>query len=144
MAKWAEASDETFKAVMEVLNNTGLENLISSKIIVNDDQKKNVITIKKESPDNKFAYGYDLKIIVNEEIFDGLTPELQRLCIEEALSGTHYDLDNDKLVVTQADKVHRGFVDRYGWDKFKVLEESVKSLYDNQKNDGEELNTEKG
>ncbi|PIZ95584.1 MAG: hypothetical protein COX80_04045, partial [Candidatus Magasanikbacteria bacterium CG_4_10_14_0_2_um_filter_33_14] len=70
MAKWGEPSDETFKKVTDVLISTGLENLVDTKIILNDDQKK-VIVVQKESAVNKFAYGYDLKLTINEIIFDG-------------------------------------------------------------------------
>ena len=141
MAKWGEPSDDTIKAVTDVLVSTGLENLIDTKIILNDDQKK-VIVVQKESAVNKFAYGYDLKLTVNEVIFDGLTEAQQTQVIEEALAGTYYDFDNDKLVVSTPDKVYRSFIDKYGWDEYERLVESIKTLYDTEKNDGEDPNVD--
>tara|TARA_R110000851_G_scaffold280908_4_gene434284 strand:+ start:205 stop:627 length:423 start_codon:yes stop_codon:yes gene_type:complete len=140
MAKWAQPSDETQKTITDVLITVGLDELIDTKIIVNDEQLKKVIDIKKETPANKFAYGYDLKLTVNESIFDLLPDDQRLLIIHEALSGTHYDYENEKLVVTQPDKVHRCFIDKYGWDKHELLIESVKSLYEVKKN---EANLEK-
>ena len=133
MAKWAEPSDETSKLVKDVLMTIGLDKNIETKIIVDDDQKT-VVVPKKETPANKFAYGYDLKIVVNETILDDLPDKEKLLVIHEALSGTHYNLENDRLVVSPPDKVHRSFIDKYGWDEYEVLTESIKSLYETKKN----------
>lgn len=140
MAKWAQPSDETHKLIMDVLVTNGLENHIDTKIIVNDEQTK-VITVKKETPASKFAYGYDLQITVNESILDELPTKQQLLVIHEALSGTHFDSENDRLVVTAPDKVYRGFIDQHGWDEYEVLIESIKTLYDAKKNKSNEEGT---
>jgi len=135
MAKWGQPSDETFNKINDVLIKCGLENLIDTKIIINDDQTK-VVTIKKESAASKFAYGYDLTMIINEVIYDKMTPKHQIQVIEEALAGTYYDFENDKLVVSTPEKVHRSFIDKYGWDEYEVLVESTKTLYEQKKNEG--------
>jgi hypothetical protein len=137
MAKWAEPSDETFNEITEVLINTNLDNTVNTKIIVNDEQKKKVILLKKMPPHIKFAFDYELLLIVNESIYDELPPLQKRLCIEEALSGTYHNGSN--LVVGQPDvKTYHGFLEKHGYDQYEVLEESIKSLYETQKNDGEE------
>jgi hypothetical protein len=141
MAKWAEASDETFKDISEILSNAGLDVLIDTKIIVNDEQKKRVIVLKKMPPHITFAFNYELLMIVNESIYDELPPLQKRLCIEEALSGTYHNGSN--LVVGAPDvKTFHGFIEKHGYEQYNILEESVKSLYDAQKNDGEEPNTD--
>jgi len=134
MAKWTNPDDETQEIITGVLVGNGLDNYINTKIIVNDDQTS-LFQIKKETPASKFAYGYDLKIIVNESIFDRLPQDQKLLAINEALSGTHYDLENDKLVVSAPDKVFKSFIERHGWEKYEVLVESIKSLYDAKKNE---------
>jgi hypothetical protein len=135
MAKWAEPSEETVSEFQKVLIATGLDNFINTKIIVNDDQKKRVIVPKKMTAEIAFAFDYQLAIIINEEIFDQLPPLQKRLCIEEALSGTYYDTEGDKLVVGQPDvKTFHGFLDKHGYEQFEILEKSIKSLYDAQKN----------
>jgi hypothetical protein len=133
MAKWANPSDETFDVISEVLIGAGLDNFINTKIIVNDDQSQ-LFQVKKETPANVYAYGYHLKIIVNESIFENLPDAYKILAIQEALSGTHWDSENDKLVVSTPQKVHRCFIDKHGWDAYERLDESIKSLYDEKKN----------
>ena len=76
MAKWAEPSENTIKDIKSVLIELSLDSLINTKVIVNDDQKKKVITLKKTTPDIKFAFDYDLLFIINESIYDEL-PELE-------------------------------------------------------------------
>lgn len=141
MAKWEDPSDETIDDVAQVLSATGLEHKISTKIIVNNDQKKKVITLKKVPSYYTFAFGYELLLIINESIYDEL-PELQkRLCIEEALSGTYHD--GERLIVGQPDvKTYHGFLKKHGFDQYEILEESIKTLYDAQKNDGEDPNVD--
>jgi len=134
MAKWGNPSDETHDIITEVLVGANLDTHARTKIIVNDDQKK-VLDIKKETDANLFAYGYHMKITVNELIFDGLTDEYKLLATQEVLAGTHWDFENDKLVVNQPNKIHRAFVDKYGWEKYESLKEIVDSLYDSQKNE---------
>ena len=134
MAKWTEPSDEMVDLILTFIAKAGLEHLINTKVIVNDEQKT-LFIVKKETAANVFAYGYDLKVIVNESIFDGLTDYQKTLAVEEALAGVHYDLQNDKLVVSPRDKVYKSFIDKRGWEEFEVLEESIKSLYDSAKND---------
>lgn len=141
MAKWEDPSDETIDDIAQVLSTTGLEHKISTKIIVNNDQKKKVITLKKVPSYYTFAFGYELLLIINESIYDEL-PELQKhLCIEEALSGTYHD--GERLIVGQPDiKTYHGFLKKHGYERYEVLEESIKTLYEAQKNNGEDPNVE--
>ncbi len=87
----------------------------------------------------KFAFSYELLLIVNASIFDELPTLQKRLCIEEALSGTHHT--GTSLVVGAPDiKTYHGFLQKHGYDQYEVLEESIKSLYEAQKNNGEDPN----
>lgn len=133
MAKWANPSDETHDIIMEVLVGADLENYIDTKIIVNDDQSQ-LFQVKKETAANVYAYGYHLKIIVNESIFENLPKAFQVLAAQEALAGTWWDSENDKLYVNTPDKVYKSFIEKHGWDVYERLTESVKSLYDEKKN----------
>ena len=135
MAKWGEPSDETIKAFDDVLIKLDLERYINIKIILNDDQKE-LGKIKKLTPDVKFALGDDLLIIVNEVILDQLPPLQQYMYIDELLCGVHFDPENDKLVINQPDvKTHSGFLEKYTYEKYHVMKESIKSLYDKKKED---------
>tara|TARA_R110000796_G_scaffold252137_1_gene385298 strand:- start:5204 stop:5635 length:432 start_codon:yes stop_codon:yes gene_type:complete len=141
MAKWADPSDDIIKEITEVLISTGLDNAVNTKIIANNDQKGKVITLKKAQPFIKFAFGYELILIINEDIYDELPILQKRLCIEEALSGAYHD--GEKLVVGQPDlKTFHGFLDKHGYDQYKILEESIKTLYEAAKNNGEDPNVD--
>lgn len=135
MAKWGEPSDDTIKAFDDVLLKTGLDNFINIKIILNDDQKV-VGKLKKLTPDVKFALGDDLMIIVNEVIFEQLPPVEQNMFVEELMCGVHFDCENDKLVINQPDvKTHSGFLQKFSYEKYEVMMESIQSLYDKKKED---------
>jgi len=141
MAKWDDPSDETINDITEVLINTGLDNRVDTKIIANNDQKNKVITLKKAQPFIKFAFGYELILIINQVIYNKLPILQKRLCIEEALSGAYHN--GERLVVGQPDlKTFHGFLDKHGYDQFKILEESIKSLYEAEKNNGDDPNVD--
>jgi hypothetical protein len=71
---------------------------------------------------------------LNEKIFEQLTPEQRRIVVEESLAGIHYDTENDKLVITKADVVtFSGILSKYSFDVWNVLQESVKTLYNAEK-----------
>jgi len=134
MARWGEPSSDTIKIVSEVINNTDLERFIGIKVILNDDQKKDVVKVKKLTPDIKFALGDDLLLIINEVILEQLPIPQQLMCIEEAICGVSFDAENERLVITQPDvKTHSGFLQKHTYEKYEVMTESIKSLYDKEK-----------
>jgi hypothetical protein len=111
---------------------------VNVKIIVDDDQKK-VIKVKKTTPDIKFAYGDDIIISVNEIILSRLTQLERNLYIQSELTGLWFDTENDKVVYDLQDvKAYGGFLEKYGYDKYKVIEESIKTLYDVKKQEDAE------
>lgn len=135
MAKWGEPSDETIKAFNDVLLRLDLENFINIKIIINDDQKE-VGKIKKLTPDVKFALGDDLLIIVNESIFEQIPAIQQNMYIDELLTPISYNVENERLTINPPDvKTYSGFLQKYSFEQYEVMVESIKSLYDKAKED---------
>lgn len=138
MANWDNPSDETNKAFDDVLINLDLERYIGIKIIVNNDQK-DVGKLMKLNPAVKYAMGDDLLIIVNEVIFEQLPPLEQNMYVQELLCGVRFDAESVKLIINQPDvKTHSGFLQKFGYDKYEVMKESIKSLYDKKKEDDKE------
>jgi len=134
MAKWGKPTEETINIINEILSKTNLEQFVKVKVIINDEQSKDVIKLKKLSPDIKFALGNDLLLIINENIFEQLPTPQQFMVIEEILSGVHYNNEFDRLEITSQDvKTYSGFLRKYTYDKYEVLRESIKSLYDKEK-----------
>jgi len=143
MAKYFDPSDETVKLVSEVMNSTDLIRYISVKIIVNDEQKKEPVKVKKLAPDVKFMIGDDIQLTINEAVLDQLPENLQLMCIEEVLTGVHFDPETERLTINKPDfTTYSGMLDKYEFALCKTLKESIKSLYDTKKNDDSQENAE--
>jgi hypothetical protein len=129
MAVYDNPSNETIKAFDDVLIAINLEQFGSAKIIVNDKQK-DVIKIKKLTPDLKYALGDDLLITVNQYILERL-PEIERnMCVQESLTGVSFNFETDKITLNQPDvKTYSGFLQKFGYEKYEVMRESIKTLY---------------
>lgn len=116
---------EIFEAVLE---QSMLTNYINVSI-VSDNKMKKVATHQRSNEMERFKTNDDLNIIVNETIFEQLTPEQQILVAEETIAGYHYDTEKDKLVYRAPDVVaHSGIIRKYGFDKWTVKTESVNTL----------------
>ena len=82
----------------------------------------------------KFRTEDDVFIIINETIFEQLTEEQQRIIAEQAVTYISYDSDKGKVVITKPDFIeHTGILEKFGFEKINVLKESIKSLYDADK-----------
>ena len=78
----------------------------------------------------KFRTGDDVIIVLNEKIFDQLTTEQRLIVVEESLSSIHYDMENDKLVISKPDVVtFSGVLSKHTFAVWDVLRESIKTLY---------------
>jgi len=134
MAKFEHPSDETVKLIDDVLLTVVEERFaVNAKVLVNNEQKE-VGKVKKLSADVKFSYGDDLQIIVNEVILERLPAVEQNMYIQEMLAGVWFDAENDKLVTDAPNvKTYSDFLSKFGYDKYEVMVESIKSLYEAKK-----------
>ena len=135
MSKWEEASPETVKLFDDVLIKIDLEQYgVKVKIVGDNDQPKKVIKRKKLTGVLKYLVGADILFTVNQEILSALPPVEQNLCIIEAITPIWYNTERDALVIDPEDvKTSSGFLRKYGYEKFEVLEESIKTLYEVKK-----------
>lgn len=134
-------SDKTIKSFDDVLVTMDLERFgVTTKIIINDKQKE-VIKIKKLTPDIKFALGDDLLITVNEYILDRLPEVEKNMHIQEMLTGVWFNAETDKLIIEQPDvKTYSGFLQKFGYEKYEVMKESIKTLYIAKKDEDDQNN----
>ena len=52
------------------------------------------------------------------------------MAADEIIAGIHYDNEKDKLIITQPDiKTHSGVLSKYGYDRYEVLQESIRTLF---------------
>jgi hypothetical protein len=132
-----------FEDVQEIFSDliakTGLENQdINITIVVNNKSKK-IFDVVKANDLLKFRSGDDVLIILNEQIFEKLTVEQQKIVAEQALAYISYDGEKDKIVITKPDFIeHTGIIAKYGFETINVLKESIISLYQAQEQDEEE------
>jgi len=129
MAKFEEPFEDTQDLYNEVIKTAGLDQYVNITILVNN-KAKELFKINKANDLLKHRTGDDIIIVLNEKIFEGLTEEQRRIVIEESLASIHYDMENDKLIITKPDVVtFSGVLAKHTFDKWEALRESIKTLY---------------
>lgn len=138
MAKYEEPFEDTQDLYNEVIKAAGLDQYINITILV-DNKAKKIFDPVKANNILKHRTGDDVIIILNEKIFEQLEPEQRRIVAEESLAGIYYDMEKDKLVIKKPDVVtFSGVLAKYTFDVWNVLQESVKTLYNVEKQAEEE------
>jgi len=130
MAEFREVADETKDLFHEVLDGTGIPQWVEFALLANDDLKE-IYQVRKLGDLFEFlADGTNVAVVINEEIFDQLTPELKNLVFVEALGGVVVD-DNDRIKIEPYDfTTYTGFLAKYGNEQVITFKESIKSLFD--------------
>jgi hypothetical protein len=133
MAKYEQPFEETTDLFSELIVKTKLDQVMTITIIV-DNKLKKITNVTKGSPLLKYRAGDDIVIFLNENIFEQLT-ELQRhIVVEEALANIHYDSEKDKIIITKPDVVtYSGVLSKYTYETWNILSETIKTLYNVEK-----------
>lgn len=132
MANLISISSETEKIFDGVLNNTTIPSWVEFKLFCDVSQKE-MCKIVKANDIIKTLNNFDYIITINEDIFDILPEEMQKMAIDECLTGVGVS-DSDALSLNKEDfKTHTGLLQKYGDEKVIALHESIKSLYDEKK-----------
>lgn len=131
----------------DVILKTNMEKYdITIKVLALDSQKK-IFTLTKANSLLNFETKVDVYITINQRIFEGLTPPLQIMVVEEALAGISWN--GTKVEVKKGDiTTYSGLLHKYGYSQpkkaesttYEVLQESIKSLYDKAKQEDDEAN----
>lgn len=138
MAKYETPFEDTQALFNKVIDATGLQNYINITVLSNNKAKK-VFDVTKANELLKYRSGDDVIIVLNEKIYDQLTDDQKTIIAEQAITYLSYDTENDKLVITKPDFIeHTGVLQKYGFEVIEVLRESVKSLYEAEKQETEE------
>lgn len=129
MAKYDEPFEETQDLFNTVIQERGMANQVNITILSNN-TAKDLFKVNKANELLKFRTGDDVIIVLNEKIFDQLTTEQRLIVVEESLSSIHYDMENDKLVISKPDVVtFSGVLSKHTFAVWDVLRESIKTLY---------------
>jgi hypothetical protein len=129
MAKFEEPFEDTQDLYSEIIKTAGLDQYVNITILVNN-KAKEIFKINKANELLKYRTGDDIIIVLNEKIFEGLTDDQRRIVVEESLASIHYDMENDKLIISKPDVVtFSGVLAKHTFDKWEALRESIKTLY---------------
>jgi hypothetical protein len=134
MPKYCDVSPETKEFIEQKLSDAELDNYIDT-IIIADDAQKDVYKVQKCTALLEHLTSCQVIITMNDDIFFDLPPEYQEIVIDEALAHIYYNDEKDKVVITKPDvNSYSLLLKKYTFDEYMVMVESVKSLYDNKKN----------
>jgi hypothetical protein len=133
MAKYLEPFDDTKEIFNEAITKANLDLNVTFKILV-DNRQKDIYRVFKANDLIKHMTNNDIVIVINETIYDKLNLEQKIMVTEEALAGVHYDNEKEKVIITKGDVItYSGLLRRYGYEKYEVLRESIKTLYNAEK-----------
>ncbi|MFW6243479.1 MAG: putative metallopeptidase [bacterium] len=133
MSKFVDVYPETQELFDQVLESTLIPNWVEIKLMANNSQKE-LYTIRKVNElFEVLTNGLSIVLILNEEIFDKLEEEQQKLVFEEALTGVHVS-DTDKISIEKYDfSTYSGMLQKHGDETMIKLKESIISLFDEKR-----------
>lgn len=133
MAKYEEPFEDYAELFNQVISDAGLDHLMNITILANN-KAKEIFKVSKANELLNFRTGDDVIIIFNQKIFEQLPDEQQRIIVEEAVAYISYDTEKDKVVITQPDfMAHSGILRKHGFETIEAVRESVKTLYQAEK-----------
>jgi hypothetical protein len=133
MARYEEPFEDTQSLFNEVIESTGLNNYINITVLANN-KAKEIFKVNKSNELLKYRTGDDVIIVLNENIFEKLTDEQKRIVVEEAIAYISFDSEKDKVIITQPDfMAHSGILRKHTFNTIEVVRESIKTLYQAEK-----------
>jgi len=138
MSKFIEIEGSTKELFDDLISKADLFPKVRIKLLGSSKQKE-IFKVVKANEIVKYLTENDVVVIINDEIFDQLEDDQQMLVAEESIAGISYNHDKDKLEIRTPDvKTFSGILRKYSYEKYNVVQESIKTLYDVKNNKGEE------
>lgn len=129
MAKFEEPFEDVKAVFDRVITNADLDRVVTIRVLC-DDTQKTIGKVVRANEIVKHLAAIDIIVVINQRIFEQLTPEQQKMQAEELLAGISWDYDKDKLIISKGDiNTFSGLLRNYGYDAYEVLQESIKTLY---------------
>jgi TRAP-type C4-dicarboxylate transport system substrate-binding protein len=133
MAKYLEPFDDTKDTYTDAITRANLDLNVSIKILA-DNRQKDIYRVFKANDLIKHMTNNDIVIVINEAVYDKLTEEQRIMVTEESLAGIHYDDEKEKVIITKGDvQTYSGLLRKFGYEKYEVLRESIKTIYNAEK-----------
>jgi hypothetical protein len=143
MPKFHEVFPDTQESFDKFISQIDSLNDVAITVIGNNRLKEVVYNVNKASELLKYRSNDDVIIQLNEEIFEQLDDELQKMVIEEAVARIYYDDEKGKITIIKPDvNTFSLFLRKYGYEKYEVLQESVKTLFAAKEQENAENNVE--
>jgi len=142
MAKFETPFDDTMKIFQGVIDATDLERLITFDIVTNN-KLKEIGKVSKTNDYEKHKTGVDVKIFINEEVFEKLDEVQQLIVAESLLAYVSYNHEKDTLAIAKPDVMgHSGVISKFG-DKLylntlEIVRETFASLKQAKEEEGAE------
>lgn len=138
MGKYTEPHDGTVDLISKALEKSFLSTTdIKIKILVDNKQTKKPVKAVKANDLLQHETGNHVYVFVNEIILDELynvDNEFPKVVIDEALASIKYDLEKGTASIEPEEiKTYRGVLSKYGFEKYDVVDESIKTLYQVEK-----------
>jgi hypothetical protein len=132
MAKYEEVFNDTQDLYTKLIGDANLENI--NITILADNRAKKITTVIKANALMKFRTSDDIIIVLNEKIFEQLPEEQQIIIAEESLAGIFYNEEKEAVEIKKEDfTAFSGVIRKYSFETVETLRESVKSLYEVEK-----------
>ena len=138
MAKLEEPFDDTKQIFKTVIDATDLERLLTFDIVTNN-KLSEPFKVMKTTDYEKHRTSVDVKIFVNEEVFERMD-DIQKLIIaESALAYVAYDYEKDKLSIKKPDVMgHSGVISKFGDKVYLNTIAVIKEVFNQLKETKEE------
>jgi hypothetical protein len=128
MAKYELVFEDTQDLYTRLIGEADLNNV--NITVLADNKAKEIFKLSKANAILKFRSNDDVIIILNEKIFEQLTPEQQVIIAEESLAGISYNSEKDAIEIKKPDFIaFTGVLRKYSYNIIDVLRESVTTLY---------------
>lgn len=138
MAKFEEPFDDTKSIFKEVIDATDLERVVTFDLVTNN-KLKEAFKVSKTNDYEKHRTHVDVKIIINEEVFEKLDEIQQLIVAEAALAYVAYDFEKDKLTISKPDVLgHSGVIAKFGDKVYLNTLEIIKQTFNSLKEQKEE------
>ena len=133
MAKIEKASNDLVNLFDRVREDSNIPHWLEFEVLSNDKQKELYKIVKTSDVVEILSNGINFAVIINEIVFNQLPVDMQEMAIVECLAGVSVN-DSDVVSLTKPDfNTHTGVLQKYGHISVIRLKESIKSLYDKQK-----------
>lgn len=144
MAKYEEPSQEVVELFNKVRKKTSIPVWVIFRVLCNNKQKGDPVKLFKANDlVQALTEGVNFAVVVNEDIFNQLPDNMKELAFDEVLAGVVVS-ETDTISLEKPDfMTYSGVLAKYGDVNVIRLKESIKSLYDVQKQKEEQEKSER-